>query len=379
MVEERGAVAVVRLDHGKVNALDLDLLRAITATMAELAEAPAVVLTGSRTVFSAGVDLRQIMAGGVPYVRAFLPALSAAFLAVFDQPRPVVAAVNGHALAGGCVLAAAGDLRLMSGGTIGLTELLVGVPFPITPLEIMRYAAGPAAGLLALTGRALDPAEARRIGLVDAVVEPADLLAEACRRATDLARIPAAAYALTKEQLHRPTRRGSRSSGWPTTPAPSRCGRTSPCTTPSPATWPGWASAGPAPTRRADHRWLRRFTDVADCRREQRDVDGRHYGRRERGDRRASSYRVLPHRAELARHIRAPGRRGPIGRPYRTVRSPGTPRDRPCPPSQPTRPATPAVAAVRRTWPRFGPAGQPASQRVWYPYCRRRWPVASRG
>jgi enoyl-CoA hydratase len=206
-VEQRGSVAVVRLDHGKVNALDLDLLRAIIETMTELAEAPAVVLTGSRTVFSAGVDLRQIVAGGAPYVQAFLPTLSAAFLAVFDHPRPVVAAVNGHALAGGCVLAASCDLRLMSAGTIGLTELLVGVPFPATPLEIMRYAAGPAAGMLALTGRALNPAEAHRIGLVDAVVEPAGLLAEACRRAADLARIPAAAYALTKEQLHRPTRR----------------------------------------------------------------------------------------------------------------------------------------------------------------------------
>jgi enoyl-CoA hydratase len=205
-VDEREGVAVVRLDDGKVNALDLELLTAITATMSRLADAPAVVLTGARTVFSAGVDLRRIVEGGPAYVREFLPALSQAFLAVFDHPRPVVAAVNGHALAGGCVLAAACDVRLMSGGTIGLTELLVGVPFPVTPLEIMRFAVGPAVAGLALTGRTMGPEDARRIGLVDTVVEPDDLLPEALRRAGALARTSAAAYSLTKEHLHRFTR-----------------------------------------------------------------------------------------------------------------------------------------------------------------------------
>jgi enoyl-CoA hydratase len=205
-VVQRDGVAVVRLDDGKVNALDLELLTAISATMSRLADAPAVVLTGARTVFSAGVDLRRIVEGGPAYVREFLPELSRAFLAVFDHPRPVVAAVNGHALAGGCVLAAACDVRLMSGGTIGLTELLVGVPFPVVPLEIMRFAVGPAVAGLALTGRTIGPHEASRIGLVDAVVEQEELVPEAVRRAASLGRMPRAAYALTKEQLHRFTR-----------------------------------------------------------------------------------------------------------------------------------------------------------------------------
>ena len=157
LVEECDGVAVVRLDDGKVNALDLELLTAISATMARLVDVPAVVLTGAGTVFSAGVDLRRIVEGGPAHVREFLPELSRAFLAVFDHPRPVVAAVNGHALAGGCVLAAACDVRLMSGGRIGLTELLVGVPFPVAPLEIMRFAVGPAVAGLALTGRTDGP------------------------------------------------------------------------------------------------------------------------------------------------------------------------------------------------------------------------------
>jgi enoyl-CoA hydratase len=205
-VSTRGPVAVVELDHGKVNALDLELVTAISSTMADLAQARAIVVTGAGSVFCAGVDLRRILDGGPEYVREFLAALNSAFLAVFDHPGPVVAAINGHAIAGGCVLAAACDLRLMSGGTIGVTELRVGVPFPTAIMEIMRHAAGPAAGSLALTGQPVTAAEAHRVGLVDTLVAPEDLLQAAVAAADRMARIPADAYALTKRQLHAPAR-----------------------------------------------------------------------------------------------------------------------------------------------------------------------------
>ncbi|AHI00495.1 enoyl-CoA hydratase/isomerase family protein [Kutzneria albida] len=206
-VERDERVAVLRLAHGKVNALDLELLRAITSAMAELrAEdgVDAVVLTGSGRAFSAGVDLRRVLDGGPAYVRQYLPALTEAILAVFDWPRPVVAAINGHAIAGGCVFAAACDLRLMSQGTIGVTELLVGVPFPAAALEVFRHAAGIAGSELVLSGRTVDPATARAAGLLHAVVEPERLLPEAVSRARQLAAIPRAAYEITKRQLHRP-------------------------------------------------------------------------------------------------------------------------------------------------------------------------------
>src|SRR4051794_14794100 len=186
----RDGVSVVQFEHGKVNALDLEFLLAISETMRGLADADAVVLTGAGRVFSAGVDLKRIVDGGTDYVDAFLPALSEAFLAVYDCPRPVVAAVNGHAIAGGCVIASAGDVRLMSAGTIGLTEVLVGVLFPTVPLEIMRDAVGPAVRRLALTGETFDAEQARRIGLVDEVVAPEALLDDAVRRAKTLAAIP---------------------------------------------------------------------------------------------------------------------------------------------------------------------------------------------
>ena len=205
-VDHTDGVAVVRLEHGKVNALDLELLRAISTTMRDVASADAVVITGAGKAFSAGVDLRRIVNGGSAYAEEFLPALSEAFLSVFDCPRPVVAAVNGHAIAGGCVIAAAADLRLMSAGTIGLTELLVGVQFPTVPLEICRYAFGALAGRLALTAATFGVDDALRLGLVDEVVSPEELLPAALSRAAALGRMPARVYAATKEQLHRTAR-----------------------------------------------------------------------------------------------------------------------------------------------------------------------------
>jgi enoyl-CoA hydratase len=173
--EDRSGVTVLRLQHGKVNALDTELLRAITAAMGDLDPGAAVVITGAGSAFSAGVDLKRIVDGGQPYVREFLPALTEMFLAVFDHPGPVVAAVNGHAIAGGCVLAAACDVRTMAGGRIGLAELSVGVPFPTVALEIMRHAIGPAAGHLVLTAQAM-------------------------------AKTPAEVFALSKRQLQQPAR-----------------------------------------------------------------------------------------------------------------------------------------------------------------------------
>jgi enoyl-CoA hydratase len=204
--EDRSGVTVLRLRHGKVNALDTELLRAITAAMQDLDPAAAVVITGHGSAFSAGVDLKRIVDGGQAYVREFLPALTQTFLAVFDHPGPVVAAVNGHAIAGGCVLAAACDVRLMSGGRIGLSELSVGVPFPTVALEIMRHAVGPAVGNLVLTARLLHAAQAQSIGLIHDVEAPEALLDSAVAHAQAMAKIPAEVFALSKRQVQLPAR-----------------------------------------------------------------------------------------------------------------------------------------------------------------------------
>jgi enoyl-CoA hydratase len=153
-------------------ALDIEFCHVITETIRAHADAKAIVLTCTGTVFSAGVDLRRVHDGGVSHIAEFLPALDEAFLALFDAPRPVVAAINGHALAGGCLLAAACDLRLMSAGTIGVTEMMAG-------LQIMRYAFGGVTGRSVLTAEKLDAAAAHACGLIDELVDPDELMPRA--------------------------------------------------------------------------------------------------------------------------------------------------------------------------------------------------------
>jgi enoyl-CoA hydratase len=203
---DQDGVAVLRLSNGPVNALDLDLLTELPAALANVADAKAVVLTGAGKCFSAGVDLKRIIEDGPVYVEQFIPALGAAALALFEHPKPTVAAVNGHALAGGCVLTAAADYALMSGGTIGLTELTAGVAFPVVPLEIMRHAVGPRVSSLVLTAKTLKPEGAQAIGLVDEVVAPEELVPRAIERAAKLATIRSDVYALSKQQLQQPAK-----------------------------------------------------------------------------------------------------------------------------------------------------------------------------
>jgi enoyl-CoA hydratase len=201
-VEAVDGVTVVRFDHPPVNALDLELLDDVVATMRRI-EGP-VVITGAGKCFSAGVDLPAIIRGGTDYTDRFITALSAAFLAVFDHPAPVVAAINGHAIAGGCVFAMCADVRLMSAGTIGLTELAVGVPFPVAALEICRYAMGSSVTRAALEGDTIDVDAASARGWVDVVVGQGELVPQAVATARRLGEHSATAYAATKEQLHRP-------------------------------------------------------------------------------------------------------------------------------------------------------------------------------
>jgi enoyl-CoA hydratase len=205
-VEQHSGVRVLRLHHGKVNALDLELLQAITAALREVDEHAPVVITGTGAAFSAGVDLHRIVAGGPSYVQQFLPTLTATFMAIFDHPGPVLAAVNGHAIAGGCVIAAACDVRVMSQGTIGLAELSVGVPFPTAAIEIVRHAAGPAASRLVLTAELLGPAQAQAIGLIQDIAAPSVLVDSVIQQAQRLAQIPAGVFSFSKRQLQQPAR-----------------------------------------------------------------------------------------------------------------------------------------------------------------------------
>jgi enoyl-CoA hydratase len=207
----RGNVAVVKLVHGKANTLDIELCEAIAAQFETLRQSPAraVVLTGQGRMFSAGVDLLRLGEGGASYVRRFLPALHRLYDAVFFFDKPVVAAVNGHAIAGGCVLACCADRRIAARDAfrIGVTELLVGVPFPALAFEVMGFATPPAFfAETILSGATYPPDVALARRMVDELAEPADLLDRAVTAAQTLAALSPAAFAATKQQLRQGAR-----------------------------------------------------------------------------------------------------------------------------------------------------------------------------
>lgn len=201
--EQNAGVLTLRLAHGKASAMDVELCQALVDELrnAEQSEARAVILTGTGSIFSAGVDLYRMTNGGATYVDRFFPALRDSLHALFTFPKPIVAAVNGHAIAGGCLLAAACDYRLMSAGRIGVPELLVGVPFPAVAIEILKFACGRDAQSLVYSGRTVTPDDAKVAGLVDEVVAPDFLLTRADVIARELAAIDTRNFAITKKQL----------------------------------------------------------------------------------------------------------------------------------------------------------------------------------
>lgn len=189
--------------------MDIELGEAVVAEL-NAAMDPAVkalILTGSGSSFSAGVDLFRVLKDGPEYGRRFLPVLDEFLRATLTFPKPVVAAINGHAIAGGCILAAACDHRIMTegNGRIGIPELAVGVPFPALPLQIMaaRVTDGPLRDLV-FSGRTVQIDEAKALGLVDEKCPDGMLMDRAIEIAQKLAAIPAGAFALAKEAFYAP-------------------------------------------------------------------------------------------------------------------------------------------------------------------------------
>ena len=208
-VDEIQGVSILRLRHGRANALDVELCREVLEFFEKAGRGPArsVVLTAEGGIFSAGVDLLRVLEGGAPYTRQLLTALHDFCETIFGFPHPLVVAINGHAIAGGCILACMADYRVMAKGPgrMGVPELSVGVPFPPGPLEVMRFVL-PSQHLsrVMIGGAMVDAEEAREFGLVDEVASPEELLDRAVAAGHRLGAIDPATFSLTKSQLRAP-------------------------------------------------------------------------------------------------------------------------------------------------------------------------------
>jgi len=207
-LEWREGLALVRLTCGKANALNPRSLAAIERALDEATGGGArgVILTGYERFFSAGLDLVTLYELERDAMDGFMAWFDAVMLRVFAYPRPVVAAVGGHAVAGGAVLALACDARVMGAGAgrFGLNEIRLGVPFPASALEIVRHAVPAVAAEEVLYGGELfDPREALARGLVTERVD-GDAVEAALQVCARLAAAPPSAFETIKSALKGP-------------------------------------------------------------------------------------------------------------------------------------------------------------------------------
>ena len=205
-----GGVLLLTLSRGKGNRFDLELMQAVSAAIREAARSPAtraLVLTGAGPCFSSGIDFRAMASArvqGRPAADRFNRAIRQMILDLWTCPRPTVAAVNGHAVAMGFLVAAACDFRFVLEGDagFGLTELSFGGGFSTLALELGRHVLGRDLPQVVLGAERFDWRAGVRNGAFTRSFSDAEQLVEAAvARARALGKLPREAYAQAKAQL----------------------------------------------------------------------------------------------------------------------------------------------------------------------------------
>ncbi len=199
-------VRVLRLNRPPASALNTPFLLSIAQRLNELSHMEslrALVLTGTGKVLSAGLDLKEAVNFSVAEQTDVCDGLNRAYGALYGFPKPVIAAINGHAIAGGLFFVLAADYRIAAEGSrFGLTEVRVGVRFPVSALQIAKAElSATLSRRLLLSGRNIEAGEALDHKLLDEVVARDEVMDRAVSVARDYAAIPPMAYGDVKRQL----------------------------------------------------------------------------------------------------------------------------------------------------------------------------------
>ncbi len=205
-LETQDGIGTIRLERPPVNALNAQVQDEIRAAAGAAADDPAVravIVYGGEKVFAAGADIAEMAGASYGDVVRRVAALQAAFDAVARIPKPVVAAITGYALGGGCELALACDWRVAADDArLGQPEIRIGVIPGAGGTQRLARLLGPArAKDLVFSGRMVAADEALRIGLVDRVVPAADVYATAVELVTPYLTGPALALRAAKQAI----------------------------------------------------------------------------------------------------------------------------------------------------------------------------------
>lgn len=205
--EHDAGVTTLVMDDGKVNAFDEPFFAELDARLDECADDAAVVLAGREGMFSAGLNVKAMAGMDEAGLQSLLVAFGRTMLRVWLEPRPVVAAVTGHAIAGGTILAMACDHAVAAEGDFrwGLNETTIGFPLPSWIIALTRgNVRVDRLDDLLLPGRLVGPGEAVEAGFADELADPAEVVARAQERAAALTQLPRRTYAATKRALRGP-------------------------------------------------------------------------------------------------------------------------------------------------------------------------------
>lgn len=202
-----GDIATCTFRRPPANAIDslmLDEIERACDTVLARPNCAAMILTGTERFFSAGLDLKAVTSYSPKEFRSFVMRLSSVICRFYDVDVPTIAAINGHAVAGGLIFALCCDQRIAASGNyrLSLSEVTVGIPFPIAAIEVVRTELSrQAARLAAQHALPFTPGEAHRLGIVDIVCEADALGSTAQAEAARVAKLDKSCFLNTRRQL----------------------------------------------------------------------------------------------------------------------------------------------------------------------------------